>query len=100
TRRRHAFFVTDGIGMPGVALHTYALGLLGDFERQTVDVRFSIRGERTAPNLVMVSIDEASLRHLGRWPFRRSIHAAVIDNLRKSGAKVMCFDVQFIEPTV
>ena len=99
-RLRAAFFLAVGIGMTGLALLTYALGLLGDFERQTVDVRFSIRGERMPPNLVMVSIDEASLRHLGRWPFRRSIHATVIDNLRESGAKVIAFDVQFTEPTV
>jgi adenylate cyclase len=86
--------------MTGLALLAHALGLLDGFERQTIDTRFSIRGERAAPNLVMVAIDEASIRRLGQWPFRRSLHAAVIDNLRKSGAKVIAFDVQFTEPTV
>ena len=85
--------------MTGLALLAYAVGVLGDFERQTVDLRFSIRGERASPNLVMVGIDEESIRRLGHWPFRRSLHAKVIDNLRKSGAKVIAYDVQFTEPT-
>src|SRR5258705_2011030 len=99
-RLRPAFFLAVAIGMTGLALLAYAVGLLGDFERQTVDLRFSIRGERTSPNLVMVGIDRASIRRLGHWPFPRSIHAAVIDNLRKSGAKVIAYDVQFTEPTI
>jgi adenylate cyclase len=86
--------------MTGLALLAHALGLLDCFERQTIDTRFSIRGERAAPNLVMVAIDDASIRRLGRWPFRRSLHAAVIDNLRESGAKVIAVDIQFTEPTV
>jgi adenylate cyclase len=98
-RLRAAFFVAVGIGMTGLALVAYALGLLGSFERQTIDVRFSIRGERMPRNLVMVGIDEASILRLGHWPFRRSRHAAVIDNLRESGAKVIAFDVQFTEAT-
>ncbi len=98
-RLRAAFFLAVGIGMTGLALLAYALGLLGSFERQTIDVRFSIRGERMPPNLVMVSIDEASINHFGHWPFPRSRHAAVIDNLRESGAKVIAFDVQFTEAT-
>src|SRR6266511_1530506 len=96
-RLRAAFFLA--VGMTGLALLAYALGLLGSFERQTIDVRFSIRGERMPPNLVMVSIDEASINHFGHWPFPRSRHAAVIDNLRESGAKVIAFDVQFTEAT-
>lgn len=98
-RLRAAFFLAVGIAMTGLALLAYALGLLGSFERQTIDVRFSIRGERMPPNLVMVSIDEASISRLGHWPFRRSRHAAVIDNLHESGAKVIAFDVQFTEAT-
>jgi adenylate cyclase len=99
-RLRATFFFAVSIGMTGLALLAHGLGLLDGFERQTIDTRFSIRGEKRPPNLVIVAIDEASIKRLGQWPFRRSLHAAVIDNLRESGAKVIAFDVQFTEPTV
>jgi adenylate cyclase len=99
-RLRATFFFAVAIGMTGIALLAYGLGLLDGFERQTIDTRFSIRGDRTAPGVVMVAIDEASIRRLGRWPFRRSLHGDVIDDLRAGGAKVIAFDVQFTEPTV
>ncbi len=33
------------------------------------------------------------------WPFKRSRHAEVIDQLRRAGAKTVVYDVQFTEPT-
>ena len=99
-RGRGVFFVAVGVGMTGLALLAHGVGLLNDFERQTVDARFSIRGERPPGNLVIVAIDDASLRRLPRWPFPRSIHGRVIDNLRRDGAKVIAFDVEFNQPTV
>lgn len=99
-RLRATFFFAVAIGMTGIALLAYALGLLDGFERQTIDTRFAIRGNQTTSDVVMVAIDEASIRRIGRWPFRRSLHGDVIDNLRKSDAKVIAFDVQFTEPTV
>jgi adenylate cyclase len=86
--------------MTGLALLAHGVGLLNDFERQTVDARFSIRGERPPRNVVIVAIDDASLRRLPRWPFPRSIHGRVIDKLRRDGAKVIAFDVEFNQPTV
>src|SRR5215211_3016786 len=69
-------------------------------EDKSIDARFRVRGERKPPDdLVVVGIDDATFQDLQqRWPFRRSYHAKVIDRLRKDGAKLIVFDVQFTEP--
>jgi diguanylate cyclase (GGDEF)-like protein len=47
---------------------------------------------------VVVAIDDASLRSIGRWPWSRRQHAQLIDRLREAGAAVIVYDVPFTEP--
>ena len=46
----------------------------------------------------MAVIDEKSLDKEGRWPWPRSKIADLIDILNKDGAKVIGFDIGFLEP--
>jgi adenylate cyclase len=48
--------------------------------------------------VVIVDIDEASLRKLGQWPWPRTLVAEMIERLTKLGAAVIAFDVVFAEP--
>ncbi|MCM0612580.1 CHASE2 domain-containing protein [Marinobacter sediminum] len=50
-------------------------------------------------DVVLVAIDELSLDRLGRWPWRRNIHAELITKLREAGAKTIVFDILFSEPS-
>jgi adenylate cyclase len=79
----------------------WGTGFLDSLEGQTVDVRFDVRGsEPPPPGLVVVAIDADTFTELGlRWPFRRSLHAQVIDRLSADGARVIAYDVQFTEPS-
>ncbi len=52
----------------------------------------------TSPNLVILDISDASLNKIGRWPWTRSRHATLLNNLKTYGAKVVMFDVLFPEP--
>jgi adenylate cyclase len=55
------------------------------------------RGD-ASPNIVLVLIGEGELNQHGRlatWP--RSLHAQVIDNLRKAGARVIVYDMLFAD---
>ena len=48
----------------------------------------------------MVEIDDVTFNELQRrWPFPRSMHGRLIDQLRRDGAKTIAYDVQFTEPT-
>jgi CHASE2 domain-containing sensor protein len=78
-----------------------ATGALNRVERDSVDVRFSIRGSEPADEIVVVSIDEATFRELDRavWPFPRTRHARVVDELSEAGARLIVYDVQFTEPS-
>ncbi len=49
--------------------------------------------------IVLVEIDQNSLDQLGRWPWPRSIHAALIDRLLNAGVQTIGLDILFIEPT-
>ena len=51
--------------------------------------------------IVIVEINESSIRGLepvvGRWPWPRLVHGSAIDYLKRSGAKVIAYDVLFGE---
>lgn len=94
-------FLGVGAAAAAIAFGVQAAGLLRSQEQSTVDVRFSIRGSQGPPTDVrLVEIDATTFSQLQvRWPFPRRLHARVIDQLRKAGAKVIAYDIQFTEPT-
>lgn len=48
--------------------------------------------------IVVVAIDNRSIEALGRWPWPRTTHAALIDRLGQAQAKAVGYDVLFTEP--
>jgi adenylate cyclase len=54
--------------------------------------------EQTARPVVIVDIDEASLKEIGQWPWPRTIVGDLVTRLRADGALVIGFDVIFAEP--
>src|SRR3954468_16516392 len=69
-------------------------------ESGSVDLRFSVRGEKPVSDVAVVGIDDKSLNALQlRWPFPRSLDARAIDALRSKGAGAIVYDVQFTQPT-
>jgi adenylate cyclase len=86
----------------GLGVLAYTTDSLRSLELNTVDARFSIRGdEEPRSDLVVVGVDTTTFDLLGdeRWPFSHDEHAKVVDRLEKDGAKVIAFDVQFSEPS-
>ena len=88
------------------AILAAALGLVEfvqNIELQTYDLRVAAtaRPERPAGNIVLVAIDNDSLRRMeplvGRWPWPRLVHATVIDYLAAARARVIGYDVLFAE---
>ena len=78
----------------------YVSGAFGSLERDTLSERFELRGASTPKDVAVVGIDEKSFADLRvRWPFRRSLHATLIDRLHAAGTDVIAYDVQFTEPT-
>jgi signal transduction histidine kinase/CHASE2 domain-containing sensor protein len=59
------------------------------------------RGLLQAPDdIVIVAIDEPSLKRFGRFPWPRSLMAGALDYLRSARPKAIALDVLFVEPTI
>jgi adenylate cyclase len=66
---------------------------------KTYDLRLLSRGQvRPLPAVVLAVIDEKSLTTEGRWPWPRSKLAVLVDMLSHDGARVIGFDMAFLEP--
>src|SRR5258708_27318424 len=61
--------------------------------------RNTLHWHKASGDVVLVKIDDASLREIGRWPWPRRYHAALIDNLTRAGAKRIFVDIGFFGVT-
>jgi response regulator RpfG family c-di-GMP phosphodiesterase len=77
----------------------YVTGAFGALERDSVSMRFQLRGTQTPKDVAVIGIDDASIHKLGHWPFPRSLHAKAVDRLHAAGAREIVYDVQFTEET-
>ena len=86
----------------GIAAWLFGLTPAGEFlELRGYDILHvsRIHGEPPA-NIVIVAIDEPSFAELRQqWPWPRSLHAKLIDALKRSGASVIAMDIMFTEPS-
>jgi len=82
-----------------IALFLSGIPILEMIELKTYDLRFRSRGYlKPVPAVVLALIDEKSLDTEGRWPWSRSKIARLVDILSRDGAKVIGFDIGFLEP--
>jgi adenylate cyclase len=63
------------------------------------DVYQRIAPREASPDVpvLIVDIDEHSLKQVGQWPWPRTVLAQLVDKLREAGAAVVAFDVLFSE---
>nr|WP_297311608.1 CHASE2 domain-containing protein [Neptuniibacter sp.] len=52
----------------------------------------------SANQVVLIDIDEASIRRLSGWPIERGVHAKVIEHLTQAGASSVTYNVAFVVP--
>src|SRR5215813_185036 len=82
-----------------VMLYVSGTPILDLLELKTYDLRLRSHGQvRPFPAFVLAVIDEKSLATEGRWPWPRSKLAALVDLLSRDGARVIGFDMAFVEP--
>ena len=108
-RVRAALFLGVGLGLTGLVLMAYGANLFEPWEADTVNARFSIRGEQEPPpELVTVLIetetfdairDNPETRLQAQYPFTRTFHARVLDRLREDGVGTVVYDIEFADQT-
>ena len=50
-------------------------------------------------NIMLVKIDDPSIKELGEWPWSRDIYADALLRMKELGAKCAIFDIEYISPT-
>lgn len=101
-RLRGILFLLVGLSTAGFVFFVWGFGTLDSFERQTIDTRFSIRGDQTPPKeIVFVAIDDVTTDTIRNfvWPYPRRLHAQVIDRISAGHPRAIAIDIQFTERT-
>jgi diguanylate cyclase (GGDEF)-like protein/PAS domain S-box-containing protein len=69
------------------------------FRNALADLRFNWLQREASGEIVIVSIDSPSLEKIGVWPWPRRLHAELLRQLEKAGARDVAFDVDFSAPS-
>jgi len=73
-------------------------GILEKYELVLLDEMFRIRGEqKVKDNIVIIEIEDQSLKMLGKWPWPRMHHADFLKMLSLARPKAVAFDILFPE---
>lgn len=73
----------------------FAPGVIAAVDNTLSALRMRTIQSSPSETLLVVRIDTRSLRAAGVWPWPRERYATAIDNLRKAGAELIAFDVDF-----
>ena len=97
--KRHPVVIAILIIIIGIFAYSIEISFLDLIELKTIDLRFKAR-QRTAPGteVVLAVIDEKSIAREGKWIWPRSKFADLVTKLSEAGAKVIAFDIGFLEP--
>ena len=83
----------------GIGAYLSEVPFFDVMELKTIDLRFESRGSKApSPEIVLAVIDEKSIAREGKWIWPRTKIAELVNRLSAYGAKVVAFDIGFLEP--
>ena len=68
-------------------------GWLWRADRLVYDTGLSLWTQAAAEDVLIVAIDDASVEAIGRWPWRRSVHATVLERLAAARPRAIVLDL-------
>ncbi len=77
-----------------VALGGWALRL----DRVVYDFGLTLWQRAPPPGIVIVAIDDASVQAIGRWPWKRAVHATLLERLAQARPRAIGLDLLLSEP--
>ena len=92
---KHLILVAILAIVSGLFVHS---SLLWRWDNLLYDAQLSFWTRPVSDEIIIVAIDDESLRQLGRWPWSRSIHASLIDKLEFESPRAIGLDIIFSEP--
>lgn len=92
--------ISLGLLIASALLFLSQKGLLKHAEITGLDFSFYVRNSIPYnKHIVIVEITDSDISKIGRWPWKRSWHAAITQALKTLGAKYIYFDIIFSEPS-
>lgn len=84
----------------GLAFLTWlAPNVVVRLDNTALDFQFRLRGERSpGQDVVLVVVDEKSLKEIGRWPWPRDKQALLVDQIHAGEPAVLGLDIIYAEP--
>lgn len=82
----------------GLALLLSYTNWLWRLDQVLYDAQLRLWSRPAPDDIVIVAIDEASLARFGRWPWRRGLHAQLLDRLHAEQPRAIALDIIFAEP--
>lgn len=95
THNRERFLLTVLLLVLGFAL-TVSNGLKR-WDLTLYDLFSTVFYQNPSDEVLIIAIDELSLREYGRWPWPRRVHADLINKLTRGGVRAVGYDVIFSE---
>ena len=89
---------TIAISLAVVSVLLLYTGLLNRWDLVLYDLTAGVWSRTALDNIRIIAIDEPSLTALGRWPWSRRHHVALIETLSEIGVKAIGLDIIFAEP--
>ena len=84
--------------LPVLAVFLQQSELLKHWDNQAFDAEVTLLSRPFNEEIVIIAIDEHSLKQQGKWPWSRRTHAELINRLTAAGAQAIGFDIIFAEP--
>jgi serine/threonine-protein kinase len=84
-----------------LVLGVFWMNLAEGLEGKLYDMRARLRaGAKGAENVVLIGIDDDSIKAIGRWPWPRSYMAEMVNKLAENQAKVIALDIFISNPEI
>lgn len=77
----------------------HSSGSTSRIDNQILDYGATLARPTVSSDIVVVTIDNQSLKDVGEWPWSRRTHARLIDRLHDAGARLVVMDILFIDPS-
>ena len=88
-----------GLSILVITIIFEGIGAFSSIELKVLDIFFRLRGkEPPSSQVVIIGIDDESIEKIGRFPWSRDYHAALIEILTQFNASAIGFDIFFTEP--
>ncbi len=94
-------YILPGLVVAGISISLYVLipSQFEVFDNKLRDMLFINRGTiEPTGHVVIIDIDERSIKEIGQFPWKRSDVAKMINNLGEAGVSAIGFDIMFPEP--